>query len=92
MIPVQSSIPRVLAEVLQKAPLTPEKVSFAWRAAVGPAIGRVSSVRLGANGVLQVTVTEPHWGPAIVKLSGLILQRLSSLLGPGIVTRLETTP
>ncbi len=91
MIPAQSLIPGVLAEVLRKAPLTPEKVSFAWRAAVGPAVGRVSSVRLGEGGVLHVTVTEPHWGPAIAKSSALILQRLASLLGPEVVTRLDTT-
>jgi hypothetical protein len=90
MIPAQSVIHGVVAEMLKHAPLTPEKVSFAWRTAVGPSIGRVSSARLGDAGVLYVTVVEPHWGPAIMKSSGLILHRLSSLLGPGIVTRLET--
>jgi len=90
MIPAQSAIPDVLAEILRKAPLTPEKVSFAWRAAVGPAVGRVSSVRLGDNGVLHVTVTEPHWGPAIAKSASLILKRLTALLGPDVVTRLDT--
>lgn len=91
MIPAQSAIPDVLAEILRKAPLTPEKVSFAWRSAVGPAIGRVSTARLGDHGVLCVTVTEAHWGPAIAKSSTLILKRLAALLGPEIVTRLDTT-
>jgi hypothetical protein len=91
MIPVQSAIPDVLAEVLRKAPLTPEKVSFAWRAAVGPAVARVSSVRLGESGTLHVTVTEAHWAPAISKSSALILRKLATLLGPEIVTRLDTT-
>lgn len=90
MIPAQSVLHGVVAEMLKHAPLTPEKVSFAWRTAVGPTIGRVSSVHLDDAGVLHVTVTEPHWGPAIAKSSGLILHRLASLLGPGIVTRLAT--
>jgi hypothetical protein len=90
VVPAQSAIPNVLAEVLRKAPLTPEKVSFAWRHAVGPAIDRVSAARLGDAGVLYITVTEPHWGPAVHKSSRLILERLAILLGPGVVTRLET--
>lgn len=90
MIPAHSLIPQVLAEVLSKAPLTPEKISFAWRSAVGPAVGRVSTVRLGDGGVLLITVTEPHWGPAIHKSSRLILDRLATLLGPDVVIRLET--
>jgi hypothetical protein len=90
MIPARAAIPDVLAEILKKAPLTPEKVSFAWRVAVGPAVARVSTVRLGDNGILHVTVTEEHWGPAIKRSSSLILTRLSSLLGPDVVTRLDT--
>ena len=91
VIPAHSAIPGVLAEVLRKAPLTPEKVSFAWRNAVGAAIARVSAVELGAGSVLLVTVSEPHWGPAIQKSAPMILNRLALLLGPGIVTRIETT-
>lgn len=90
MIPAHSAIPDVLAEILRKAPLTPEKVSFAWRTAVGPAVGRVSSVTLGNDGILHVTVTEEHWGPAIMRSAPLILKRLTALLGPGVVTRLDT--
>ncbi len=89
MIPAQSAIPAVLAEILRKAPLTPDKVSFAWRVAVGPAVARVSTVRLGTDGILQVTVSEEHWGPAIAKSSTLILRRLATLLSPDLVTRIE---
>lgn len=91
VIPAHSAIPNVLAEVLRKAPLTPEKVSFAWRTAVGPAIGRVSAAELGVGTVLKVTVSEPHWGPAIQKSAPMIVNRLAMLLGPGVVTRIETT-
>ena len=36
--PLNSAIPGALAELLRDAPLSPGKVSFAWRAAVGPAL------------------------------------------------------
>lgn len=88
MIPTRSIIPQVLAEMLQKAPLTPEKVAFAWRMAVGPTIDRASTVVLDEAGALHVAVSDPHWGPAIRKSSRLILERLAGLLGPGVVTRL----
>ena len=33
-------MPAVVAEVIRKAPLTDEKVAFAWRLAVGPGHGQ----------------------------------------------------
>lgn len=91
MIPAQSLIPDALAEVLRHAPLTPEKVSFAWRTAVGATIGRVTTARLGDAGVLHVAVTDARWRPAIAKGASLIRTRLAALLGPDIVTRIELT-
>lgn len=90
MIPAQAAIPGVLVEILRNAPLTPEKVSFAWRVAVGPAIDRISSVKLGDGGVLLVIISDTRWPTAIERSSPLILQRLTSLLGPGVVTRIQT--
>ena len=40
-------MPGVVAEVIRKAPLTEEKVEFAWGLAVGPAVAKATSVRLG---------------------------------------------
>lgn len=85
MVPAHTAIPRVLAEVLRKAPLCPEKVDFAWRAAVGPAVARVTSVSLGGDGVLHVTAPEQHWGTEVRRSSKLILARLEGLLGAGVV-------
>ena len=53
VIPVQQFMPGALAEILRKAPLTPEKVAFAWRSAVGPAVDKATTVDL-RNGVLHV--------------------------------------
>ena len=82
-------MPAVVEEVVRKAPLTPEKVSFAWRVAVGPAIGKVTSVRLGENGVLYVTCDSPAWAAAVKKSTSLIRQRLDALLGADAVKSLQ---
>jgi predicted nucleic acid-binding Zn ribbon protein len=92
VIPAYQVIPAVLAEVLRKAPLCPEKVEFAWRAAVGPAVARVTSVSLDQDGVLHVGSKEAHWTTEVRRSSKLILARLESMLGPGVVQRIATRP
>ena len=88
MIPVHRVIPDALAEILRKAPLTDEKVAFAWRSAVGPAIDRGTSVKL-QDGVLRVSVREAAWGREVERSKALIRARLDSLLGRGIVRAIE---
>ena len=46
MIAVQRVLPDTLSEIVRRQPLTPAKVDFAWRTAVGPALARVSSAQL----------------------------------------------
>jgi Dna[CI] antecedent, DciA len=89
MVRVDRVIPDVLAQVIRHAPLCPEKVTFAWREAVGPAIARASSVNRDEQGLLHVTV-DPAWTREIHRSSPLILRRLERLLGPGVVTALAT--
>ena len=88
MVPLGRVIPAVLAEVIRKAPLCDEKVSFAWNDAVGEAIARVTAVRLDKTGVLHVTATG-EWGREIRRLTPIILRRLERLLGPGTVTAMQ---
>ena len=88
MIPVHRVIPDALAEILRKAPLTDEKVAFAWRSSVGPAIDRGTSVAL-QDGVLRVAVREAAWGREIERSEALIRARLDSLLGRGVVRAIE---
>jgi predicted nucleic acid-binding Zn ribbon protein len=83
-------IPAVLADVIRKAPLCPEKVDFAWRAAVGSAVDRVTTVRLDDAGVLHVTAAEANWAREVRRSSRLILKRLEGLLGAGVVRKLRT--
>jgi len=85
-------LPGVLAEVIRRQPLTPEKVAFAWRLAVGPALAKSTSVRLDAEGVLHVTAAAAPWAASVRSASHLIRTRLDEALGPGVVTRLEIAP
>ena len=84
MIPVHRFLPDALADILRKAPLTDDKVAFAWRSSVGPALDRGTTVSL-REGVLQVTAREAPWGREVQRSEALIRARLDSLLGRGVV-------
>ena len=60
MRPIHHAVPGALVELLRATPLSPGKVDFAWRTAVGPAVERVTSVRL-AGRVLVVETSGPQW-------------------------------
>jgi hypothetical protein len=84
MRPLNSAIPGALAELLRDAPLSPGKVSFAWRAAVGPALERETSVRL-VEGTLLVDAASRLWAREVTRSSPIILRRLQTLLGADAV-------
>ncbi len=89
MIRADRLIPAVLAEVIRKAPLCPEKIEFAWRAAVGAGMDRVTTVRLDEAGVLHVKAADAHWAREVKRSARLIIKRLEGLLGAGVVRRLK---
>jgi predicted nucleic acid-binding Zn ribbon protein len=86
--PLQHAIPGAITELLRGAPLSDGKVTFAWNAAVGPALERVTSVKLERT-VLIVETTSTQWAREIERSSGVILRRLQSLLGVDTVTTLR---
>jgi predicted nucleic acid-binding Zn ribbon protein len=88
VIPIHRFLPDALAEILRKVPLSDEKVAFAWRSSVGPAIDRGTKVNL-REGVLQVSVREAAWGREVQRSEALIRARLDSLLGGGIVRAIK---
>jgi hypothetical protein len=85
MRPLSHVVPGALRHLLQNAPLSDGKVAFAWRAAVGPALERVTSVKL-EHGVLIVETTSPQWTREIKRSTGVILSRLQTLLGKDAVS------
>ena len=90
MIPVQDFMPSALAAILRKAPLTPEKVAFAWRSAVGPAVDKVTSVDL-RDGVLRVVTRDAVWQREVERSAGVVRARLEALLGPDVVRWIDVT-
>lgn len=88
MRPISHAVPGALAELLRAAPLSPGKARFAWGAAVGPALERVTAVRLDGR-VLVVETMNPQWAREVTRLSDTILARMRALLGAGAVTGLD---
>ena len=88
MIQLQRFMPDALAAVLRKAPLSDDKIAFAWRSAVGPAVSRGTTISF-ANGVLRITAAEKGWLREIERSRSLIHARLDALLGAGIVRSLD---
>ena len=81
-------MPEALAEILRKAPMSDEKVAFAWRAAVGPAMDRGTAISFG-GGVLRVSAKDAAWRREVKRSQALIRARLDTLLGGGVVRAIE---
>jgi len=88
MRPIAQAMPGALRELLKGAPLSDGKVSFAWGAAVGPALERVTAVKLEGR-VLLVDTASPQWSREIMRSSPVILKRLHAFLGANTVERIE---
>jgi hypothetical protein len=88
VIKANQVMPAVVAEVIRKAPLTNEKVAFAWRLAVGPAVDKATKVRLDADGTLYVSA-KAAWLDGVRQSVGLIRSRLAHYLGETAVKRIS---
>ncbi len=84
MIPVSQLVPASVEFVIRQAPLTPEKVEFAWRHVVGPALAKVTTVSLHGK-ILRVTTENAAWRREIEKATAIIRNRLARILGDGVV-------
>lgn len=90
MIPVQTIVPRMLAQIIRNAPLNDEKVGFAWRTAVGPAIAAATDVVLD-QGTLRVCARDRAWQRELQRAAATIRARLDDLLGAGVVRTIDVT-
>ena len=88
MQPLTNGMPGALVELLRGSPVSDGKVTFAWKAAVGPAIARVTHVKL-EHAVLLVETASGQWSKEVMRSSPIILKRLQSLLGVDTVSRIE---
>jgi predicted nucleic acid-binding Zn ribbon protein len=80
MRPIGQVMSGAIADILRAAPLSNGKVEFAWKAAVGPALQRVTAVRL-EGGVLLVDAASAQWAREVKRSSRVILARLQAFLG-----------
>ena len=90
MIPVQTILPAALAAIVRKAPLTEEKVGFAWRTAVGAAVAGATEIALDGT-TLRVRARDRAWQREIERSVATIRTRLDDLLGAGVVRYLDVT-
>lgn len=90
MIPVQAILPAALAGILRKAPLTPDKVAFAWRSAVGSAVDGATTIDL-RDGILHVHAKDAAWQREIERAAAVIRPRLDAVLGAGVIRYIDVT-
>jgi Dna[CI] antecedent DciA-like protein len=82
-------LPRALIELFKQGPLSQGKLEVAWRIAVGDALSRVSTVRLKADGAIDIHAVDARWRRELKRSSGVILRKLNALLGPGTVSTMD---
>ena len=88
LLPIQSALPAVVAELLKLGPMSSEKIEFAWKAAVGGPLARVSTARLGPQHTLEVTAGDERWARELRRSASTIVPRLNALLGSDVVTHI----
>jgi len=79
----------VLAGLLRQGPLSQAKLEVAWRATVGDAISRATTVRLHADGLVEVRAADQRWKQELKRSSKMILERLQNVVGRDQVLRLS---
>jgi predicted nucleic acid-binding Zn ribbon protein len=89
MEPIQHVLPAAVAEIVRRAPVSPEKIAFAWQAAVGPAIARATEIAVADGSVLDVRVSTEAWRRELKRSTPVIIERLEKMLGPGVIARLK---
>ena len=90
MHPVHRFMPDVLADILRKAPLTDDKIAFAWRASVGPAVDKVTTIELRGR-VLHVRAKDTTWQREVERSMGIVRSRMEALLGSGVIGDIRIT-
>lgn len=90
MIPVHRFMSEALAEVLRKAPLTQDKIAFAWRAAVGPIVDKATTIEMHGR-VLRVRTKDAAWQREVERSLAIVRSRMETLLGKGVVGDIRVT-
>ena len=89
MKPLNSALPRIIQSLMERAPMSEGKFEFAWRAAVGPSLDRVTAATLREDGAVEVRVAQAAWRKEVKRSQALILTNLQELLGASVVKKLK---
>src|SRR6188768_4500120 len=81
---VDATAARAMRQILADQPSSDAKIRFAWAIVAGPAVSRASTVSF-ADGTLVVRTKSDSWFRAVERSRLTMLQRLTNLLGPGVV-------
>ena len=76
----------VLRPLLAAQPNTPAKIGFAWQIAAGAVLAKASTATWIADGTLRVEARSAEWSNEIRRAKTEILDRLTHLVGAGIVS------
>ena len=86
--PLAQAIPRAVATLLRETPMSPGKLAFTWKTAVGPAMDRGTFVRLEGK-TLLVDAKTAAWAKEVSRSAPIILKRLQTLLGNEVISELN---
>ena len=84
---LQHTAARGFSALLRPQPTTAAKVAFAWKLAAGPALGRAGTPEWADEGTLRVRARNEVWLREMRHARPLILERITELLGAGVVRR-----
>ena len=90
MIPVQAIVPGALAGIIRKAPLTAEKLAFAWHTAVGATVAGATEIALDGH-TLRVRARDRAWQRELERSAAVVRTRLGDLLGAEVVRYIDVT-
>ena len=80
----------VLAGMLERQPMSPGKLQFAWRAAAGPTLARAATVEFN-DGRVTARASSAQWKKEIERARPIIVERMRMLLGRDVVKKLEVS-
>ena len=74
-------VPSAIRMLLRQGEMSPGKLDFAGRGAVGPASRRATPVTMREDGTVLVGADDPAWRREVRRSLPVILARLQELLG-----------
>ena len=87
---VSTTATHTIKRMLERQPLTPAKVVFAWKFAAGPALARAASAEWTSEGMLTLRARSA-WQRELERAAPVIKDRLAFLLGHQVVRQILVT-